>query len=341
MKAIRIHEHGGPEVLRVEDVPDCSPKAGEICIEIRASALNHMDLWVRKGLPGIGELPLILGCDAAGVVSALGEGVSDFSVGEEVFVFPLMNFLRADSYEEEQAKLSRHLSILGEHVDGTHCEKICMPATHVVKKPSNISFEQAGSFALTFVTAWHMLVTKGRIKPGQDVLIMAATSGIGVAAVQIAKHFGAHVIATGSGADRLAKLKELGADEVIDHYNEDLAKRVKDITNKKGVELIFEHVGESVWEACLKALAWGGRLVTCGATSGPHVKMDLRHIFIKQQEILGSTMGSIDELYALTELIAEGKLAPIVDRTFSPEQIQEAHEYLAKNKPFGKVVITW
>lgn len=341
MKAIRIHKHGAADVLQIDEIHKPKPKKGEVLVRIKAASLNHMDLWVRKGIPGIGELPLILGCDGAGLVAEVGSGVKDFKCGDEVILYPLMNFTRAKTYAEENAKLSYNLTLLGEQVDGTHCEFIVMPATHVLKKPKGLDFFQAASFPLTFVTAWHMLVRKGRIEKGQDVLIMAATSGIGVAAVQIAKHFGARVIATGSGEERLKKLKDLGADDVLDHYKDPIAKTVKEMTQKKGVELIFEHVGEKVWAECLKALAWGGRLVTCGATSGPQIQMDLRHLFIKQQEILGSTMGSLDELIEICKAIEAKKIKPIVDKVFPYTEVQKAHEYLENEKPFGKVVLDW
>ncbi len=341
MQAIRIHQHGGPEVLSLETLPVPIPKTHEVQIQMQATSLNHMDLWVRAGIPGVGALPLTLGCDGAGIVTDCGADVKHLRNGDRVLIYPVMNFLRAETYEEENANLSRNLCLLGEHVDGTHCEFLCLPSTHVVKIPENLSFIEAASFPLTFVTAWHMLVRKGRIQKGQDVLIVAASSGVGVAAVQIAKYFGARVIGTSSGADRLQKLKALGADAVIDHYQESVSGRVKDLTNKKGVELVFEHVGESLWNECLKSMAWGGRLVTCGATSGPHVQMDMRHIFIKQQEILGSTMGTIDELLEICQLMGSGALRPIVDCEFDYTDVAKAHEYLAKQKPFGKVVLKW
>lgn len=341
MQAIRIHKHGESGVLQMDDVAQPRPASNEVKIRIFASALNHMDLWVRRGLPGIGSLPLILGCDGAGLVEECGEQVTQWKKSDRVLIYPLLNFLRAQTDEEENANLTRHLCLLGEHVNGTHCEFICVPQTHLIKIPENLSFVEAASYPLTFLTAWHMLVRKGRIQKGQDVLVMAASSGVGVAAVQIAKHFGARVIATSSGEDRLQKLLQLGADHVIDHYQDSIAERVKNMTHKKGVELVFEHVGEKVWDDCLKSLAWGGRLVTCGATSGSRVKIDLRHLFIKQQEILGSTMGSFDELVMVTQLMAEGALRPVIDRVFACDQVVLAQDYLEHQKPFGKVVLEW
>ncbi len=341
VKAIRIHRHGDTSVLSLDTVPEPQVAAGQVKVQVHASSINRMDLWVRQGIPGIGPLPLILGCDGAGVVAECGAGVTSWQKSDRVLIYPLLNFLRADSYEAENANLSRHLTLLGEQVDGTHCEFICLPATHLLKIPDNLSFTEAASFPLTFLTAWHMLVRKGRIQKDQDVLIVAAASGIGVAAVQIAKHFGARVIATSSGTERLQRLRDLGADVVMDHYQESLAKGVKAATRGKGVELIFEHVGASVWAECLKALAWGGRLVTCGATSGPDVAIDLRHLFIKQQEILGSTMGTIDELGEINRLMAQGKLHPVVDKVFSYLEVAKAHDYLETKKPFGKVVLNW
>lgn len=341
MKTIRIHKHGGPEVLQIDDITEPTPKPNEVKIKTKATSLNHMDIWVRQGIPGIGELPLILGCDTAGVVEEVGTQVKNFQKGDRVFLFPLFSCGECKNCKKGLVNLCRKFQIPGEHVNGTHREYFSAPESHFIKLADNISFEEAAAFPLTFMTAWHMLVYNGKIEKDMDVLVIAAASGIGSAAVQIAKHFGVRVIATASGADKIQKTKELGADFVIDHYQESIAKRVKEITNKKGVELIFEHVGEKVWDDCLKSLAWGGKLVTCGATSGPNVCMDLRHIFIKQQQIIGSTMGTKEELIQIHELMAEGKLNSKVAKVFPFEHVKEAHEFLEKTKGFGKVVLNW
>lgn len=341
MKAIRISEHGNQDVLKIVDLPEPVPKDDEVKIKIKASSLNHMDIWVRNGIPGIGELPLILGCDAAGEITEVGAETSLHKVGDRVFIFPLQSCENCKFCNTGKPNQCKDFKIYGEHIDGTHREFITLKEKYVLPLPKNLSFEEGAAFPLTFLTAWHMLMEKGELKHDEDVLIMAAASGIGVAAVQIAKIFGAKVIATASTKEKINHIKELGADEVIDHYNESISKRIKEITNKKGVELIFEHVGEKVWNDCLKSLAWSGRLVTCGATSGPKVTTDLRHIFIKQQKIIGSTMGTPKDMKEVCKLLEDGKIKPIVDKTFSFTEIKAAHEYLENSKNLGKVVITW
>lgn len=340
MPAIRIHEHGSRDVLCLETLPEPTPTANEVKIKIHATSLNHMDLWVRRGIPGIAPLPLTLGCDASGVVSAIGTEVKSLQVGNRVILFPLLTCGKCSACLRGAENFCREFKIPGEHCDGTHAEFFCAPEKNFLKLADSISFETAASFPLTFLTAWHMVVANGGVKAGTDVLVMAAGSGVGSAAVQIAKHFGARVIATAS-SQHLVAVKNLGADFVIDHYNENISKRVKEITNKKGADLIVEHVGEKVWSECLKSLAVGGKLVTCGATTGPNVTMDLRHIFIKQQKIIGSTMGTKAELVAIHQLVADGKLQPKIAKVFSYKDVKAAHEYLETQHPFGKVVLDW
>lgn len=341
MLSIRIHRHGGPEVLQIDDVPEPSPGPHEVFVQTKATSLNHMDVWVRSGIPGIGKLPLVLGCDASGVVESVGSDVTGFKLGDRVLLFPLFSCGHCAACLSGRVSLCREFKIPGEHVDGTHREYFCAPETHLIKLDGRVPFETAAAFPLTYITAWHMLVANGKIAANQDVLVIAAGSGVGSAAVQIAKHFGCRVIATAGGKEKMELSRALGADATVDHYAESISKRVKEFTGGKGVEVIFEHVGEKVWDECLKSLAWGGRLVTCGATSGPHVKMDLRHIFIKQQRIIGSTMGTKAELEEIHRLVADGSLKPVVAKTFPYTEVRDAHEYLEKSKGFGKVILTW
>ena len=338
--AIRIHQHGSVDVLRIDTVPEPTPQAHEVKIKTHASALTHMDLWVRRGIPGLPQLPLTLGCDLSGTVGAIGCDVTKFKIGDRVILFPLFSCGLCPACLRGAENLCPQFKIPGEHRDGTHTAFFCAPESQILKLDDRISFEVGASFPLTFITAWHMLVKNGGVQAGMDVLVMAAGSGVGSAAVQIAKHFGARVIATAS-AEHRDKVFALGADLVIDHYQEKIATRVKEFTKKKGVDLIIEHVGEKVWDECLKALAWGGALVTCGATTGPHVALDLRHIFIKQQKIIGSTMGTKAELVQIHELIATGKLKPQIAKVFSYQDVTAAHTYLENAHPFGKVMLDW
>lgn len=341
MKAIRIHKHGSPDVLKIDDIPEPAPGENEVKIQVKATSLNHMDIWVRKGIPGIGALPLVLGCDAAGVVVAVGDRVIGFKPGDRVFVYPMMGCGACGACESGRVNLCPKASMLGEHVDGTHREFLCLGTGNVIRLSDKISFDEGAAFPLVFLTAWHMLVQKGGVKKGDTVLVVGAASGVGSAAVQIAKLFGARVIATAGSADKLAHAKELGAEAVIDHYRERISTRVKEVTEKHGADIIVEHVGAKVWQECLKSLAWGGRLVTCGATTGPNVSLDLRHVFIKHQQIIGSTMGTYDELVAVHEKMARRQLKAVVSKVFPYKDVQEAHRYLEASQHFGKVVLRW
>lgn len=344
MHSLRIHKHGGPEVLQIDDLPVPEPVPDQVRVKIKVSSLNHMDIWVRNGLPGIAELPLTLGCDASGVVDKVGQNITTLKTGDRVFLVPLYGCKNCVACSEGRINNCRDFKIPGEHMNGVHSEFVCVPETHAIKLSDNLSFEEGAAFPLTFMTAWHMLVTKGQIKKDMDVLVMAAGSGVGAAGVQIAKHFGARVIATASGKSRLDKLLELGVDFVIDHYSENISARVKEITHKKGVDLILEHVGVKVWDECMKSLGWGGKLVTCGATSGPLVKLQLQHIFIKQQQIIGSTMGTIGELVEIHDLFARGQLKASVAKIFPHVEVRAAHEFLEDSKhsgQFGKVLLSW
>jgi NADPH:quinone reductase-like Zn-dependent oxidoreductase len=332
VKAIRIHAHGGPEVLTIDeiDVPKLLPE--HALVRVKAAAMNHMDLWVRKGMPGVKiPLPIILGCEGSGIVE---------ETGQEVVIAPSTSCGVCESCLSGNDHYCREYKIYGEHRDGTECEYMLVPACNLLPKPKNLSFEEAATIPLTFLTAWQMLVDRAQVQSGQTVLIMAAASGVGSAGVQIAKLFGARVIATASDETKFPKIQELGADHVINHRKQDIAEEVKKLTDRRGVDVVFEHVGVSVWEKCLKSLAFAGKLVTCGATTGPEVKLDLRHVFIKQQQILGSTMGPKASLFKILRLVSEGRLSPVLDRVFPFSQAPEAHLYLEKGSQMGKVVLT-
>jgi NADPH:quinone reductase-like Zn-dependent oxidoreductase len=341
MRAVVLRQHGGPEVLAVEDLPEPRAGAGEVRVRVAAVAVNHLDIWVRNGLPHLKlEYPFRLGADVAGTVDAIGEGVSGVAVGDEVVVNPGHSCGRCRECLSGRDNLCRWFRLMGEDISGGYCEQIVVPAQNVVPKPKSLSFTDAAALPTTFLTAWQMLTKKAPVKPGDDVLVMAAGSGVGVAAVQMAKLHGARVIATASTDDKLARAKALGADETINHASQDLVAEVKRLTGKRGVDIIFEHVGADVWPKLILSLTRGGRIVTCGATSGWDARTDLRHVFFRQLEILGSTMGPKGDLFPILDQVGAGRLKPVVDKILPLAEAQAAHRLLQDRAIFGKIVLT-
>jgi NADPH:quinone reductase-like Zn-dependent oxidoreductase len=338
MKAVRIHQFGGPEVLTYEDIPDPQPRKDRVLVRVRACSLNHLDLWVRKGLPGV-KLPHILGSDVAGEVVEVGEYVSGFKTGQRVLIAP-MHFCRhcAKCLAGLQNQC-REFTVLGNGVDGGNRELIAVPPANVIPIPDSLDFNQAASVPLVFVTAWHMLVGRAGVRPGQTVLVLGASSGVGIAAIQIAKLFHCRVITTAGDETKLAKARELGADYGINHYQQKISEEVRKITNKEGVDIVIEHVGAATWDESLKSLKAGGALVTCGATTGSNVAIELRHLFARQLSLLGSYMGTMGELHEVLGHVFAGRLRPVVDRVFPLSEIRAAHEYLEKSQMFGKVIV--
>ena len=341
MKAVVIREHGGLEALRIEDIPTPAPGPGEVAVHVRACALNHLDVWVRKGVPGAPfHLPLISGSDVAGEISELGPGVKDIPVGTPVMIIPGLSCGHCPACVSGADHLCRSYGLLGETRDGGFAEYLVVPRANVVKKPARLSFEDAASMSLTFLTAWHMLVSRAELRGGETVLIHAAGSGVSTAAIQIARYLGAHVIATASSEKKLDAARELGADITINYTTEDFVSRVKEETHRRGADVIFEHVGGETFERSLRCLAWAGRLVTCGATTGAKASINLRHLFFKSQSLLGSTMGSKGEYHQLVQLMECGLFEAVIDRVLPLEQIAEAHRALEAREVFGKVVLT-
>ncbi len=338
MHAARIHEHGGPEVLKYESVPNPEPKEGEVVVQIRASAMNHLDLWVRRGIPGV-PLPMILGSDGAGVISEVGDGVTQFKVGDEVCIQPLTYCGQCRFCTRGQENYCNQMGIFGETRDGTNCEYIAVPEQNVRLKPEHLSFEEAAAFPLTSQTAYGMLVRRAKIEPGETVFVWGAGSGVGTMAVQIAKVNGCRVIATGGNDEKRAHAESIGADFVLDHYQDDIANSVKEFTEGRGADVVFEHVGKATWKTSLRILGKGGRLVTCGATTGPIVDIDIRHLFFKQQTLIGSTMGDVAAFDDCLTLVSEGKIKPVVDRAFPLREIKQAHEHLENGTQIGKVIL--
>ncbi len=340
MKAIVMRMHGGPEVLRLEDLPDPSAGPGQVLLRVKAVALNRLDVWVRQGWPGLKlPFPHVPGADVAGVVEALGPGVSGVAAGDAVVVNPGLSCGRCRACLSGQDNLCRSYSILGEHVSGGYAEILVVPAVNVLPKPKNLEFQDAACVPLVFLTAWHALVARAQLQPGETVLVHAAGSGVGSAAIQVAKLFGARVIATAGSDEKCQKALALGADVAVNSARQDFLAEVKQLTGKRGAEVVLEHVGQSTWEKSILATAAGGRLVTVGATSGPHAVTDLRHIFYRQLSILGSTMGSKGELFEILRFVEEGKLRPVRDRVLPLAEAAQAQTLLEGRAQFGKIVL--
>jgi NADPH:quinone reductase-like Zn-dependent oxidoreductase len=339
MKAAVIHEFGGPEVLRYEDVPDPKPRKDQVLIRIKACAMNHLDLWVRKGLPGV-KLPHIPGSDVAGEIVEVGEYVSGFKPGQRVLLAPMHFCNHCEQCASGRQNLCHEFSVLGYAVNGGDCELIAVPPERVIPIPDSMGFVEAASVPLVFLTAFNMLTGRAAIRPGQTILVLGANSGVGIAAIQIGKLFNATVIATAGDDHKVQKAKELGADFVINHYQQKIGEEARKITGKAGVDIVIEHVGAATWNESVKALKPGGTLVTCGATTGPEVGIDIRVLFAHQLNLLGSYMGPMGKLHEVLKLVFAGKLKPVVDRTFPLSEVRAAHEYLEASKMFGKVVLT-
>lgn len=340
MRCVRIHAHGGLDQLRQESVPDPEVRAGEVRVQVRATSINHMDIWVRQGLPGVTvPLPMIPGVDASGIVESVGEGVTHVSPGDRVVVAQGISCGHCRSCLNGQDNLCKDYVLIGEHRDGADAELLVVPSRNVLALPLEISFESAAAAGLVFLTAWQMLVDKARVQVGETVLIHGAGSGVGSAAIQIAKLHGAHVIATTSNEQKAERARSLGAHEVILYTKQDLVTDVRRMTAKRGVDVIIDHVGTAVWEASIKSLAKGGRLVTCGATAGFAAATDLRYVFYKQLSILGSTMGRKGDLLTILRLIKDGSLKPVIHTVVPLSEVREAHRMVEAGEHFGKVVM--
>ncbi|MBM4778032.1 MAG: zinc-binding dehydrogenase [Archangiaceae bacterium] len=341
MRAVGFTRHGGPEVLEVIELPTPEPKAREVRVKVKAVALNHLDVWVRKGWQGLKlQLPHVLGADISGVVDKAGAEVLDLEPGTEVCVNPGVSCGVCERCLKGEDNLCRQYTILGEHIRGGYAEYVCVPRQNILPKPKKLSFEEAACLPLTFLTAWTMLVRRAQLQAGETVLIHAAGSGVGSAGIQIAKLLGAKVIATTSTEEKAKKALQLGADHVINYATHDFVDEVKKLTNKKLVDVVFEHTGASTWDKSIACLPYGGRLVTCGATAGGDVKLDLRVLFYKRISLLGSTMGSKGDLFRVMQLVDEGKFRPVLDRVLPLEKAAEAHGLLSDRKSFGNVVLT-
>ncbi len=341
MKAIRIHQHGSVEVLQIDEIPLPEIEADEVLIKVETAALNHLDLWVRQGIPGV-PLPVVTGSEAAGIIVEVGDIAHNrygLKKGDEVFTIPIRSCGYCAYCLGGQENLCSDFHIPGESIQGVQAEYIAVPAPYVLKKPQNLTWEEAAAFPLTGMTAYHMLVQKARIHPGQELLIYGASSGVGSAAIQIAKIYGCMVITTAGSQEKAEFAEKLGADYVIRYDREPVGKTVKQITNGKGVDVVIEHTGEKTWIDSLRALKKGGKIVTCGATTGPKVEIDLRVLFIKHQQIIGSTMGTRRNVLDLLSLIEKNLFKPVISKIFSFEDVIKAHLFLEQGKSLGKIVL--
>jgi NADPH2:quinone reductase len=327
VRAVRIHEDGGPDVLVLEDVPDPVPAAGEVLVRLKASALNHLDVWIRQGLPSVPK-PRILGADGAGVVEALGDGVTGFEPGDRVVLNPGL----------EAADGTIH--VIGEHGDGTNAELIAVRAGNVYPIPADLSFEEAAAFPLVFETAYRMLVTRARLLEGEWVLLWGIGSGVSTAGLAIARALGARTIVTSSSEAKLERARTLGADVTVNHATDDVKAAVKEATSGHGADIVVDHVGEATWRTSLDVAAREGRIAVCGATSGPNPPAALHRVWWKQLTILGSTMGTKADFDGAYDLIASGRARPVVDEIVPLAEIRAAHERLEAGEQLGKIVLT-
>lgn len=343
MKAIVYERHGGPDVLSRVDLPEPQPAAGEALIEVRATALNYVDLWAREGLPGMRfALPHLPGSDAAGIVRAVGPGVTSVHPGDEVVVHPGLSCRECEACTSGQEMLCRHFAIWGFQTGplrGGYAEYAVLPAVNLVPKPANLDWPEAASVPLCLMTAWHMLAGRARVQPGDTVLVWGATSGVGVMAVQIAKLHGARVLAVAGSQAKLEAALALGADAGIDHRTQDVVAEVRRLTAKRGVDVVVEHTGQLTWERSIASMAPGARLVTCGNTTGFDARTDLRFVFNKQLSLLGSHEGTKAELLQALRFVADGRIRPVVGATFPLSEAAQAQRLVAAGDKIGKLVL--
>ena len=338
MKAVRFHAHGSPDVLRYEDAADPIPGPGDALVRVRACALNHLDLWQRRGMERVRiPFPHISGAEVAGEVITTPN--NEFAPGRRVMLQPGLSCGRCAACLDGRDNECAHYDVLGYRSDGGYAELVKVPVQNLIAIPDSIGFIEAAAFPLTFLTAWHMLMTRANLLAGENVLVLGAGSGVGQAAIQIAQIHGARVIATAGTDEKLARARQLGAREVVNHSTEDVAARAREFTAGRGVDVVIEHVGTATWDSSIKSLARSGRLVTCGATTGHDARIDLRVLFARQISLLGSYMGRKAELLRAAEFLFAGQLRPVVDRTYSLAEAVDAHRRLEAREQFGKLVL--
>lgn len=341
MKATLFHKHGGPEVLTYGDCDAPKITSDELLIKVKACSINHLDLWIRSGLRGMQiNLPHILGCDISGIIDQIGKTCYGYEIGQEVIVSPGTScgsckfcLTGADNF------CSKYSIIGGYDKNGGYAEFVSVPKQNILPKPQDLSFEESASIPLTFLTAWNMLVKRAKIKTGETVLIVGGSSGVGTAAIQIAKLFNCYVFATAGTDEKLNKMKNLGADFVVNHHNDDFGEIIREKTNHIGADVVFEHVGVATWARSVNSLTHGGRLITCGTTTGSETNFDIRLLYRRQLSIMGSFMGSKGDLFNILKFVNQGKLKPVISDIFSLQDANKAHDLIENRKHFGKVVL--
>lgn len=340
MKAVQFSGHGDTDVIEYGDFPDPEIGPDEVLVDMKAGALNHLDVWTRRGLPGIDlEMPHIPGSDGAGVVTEVGEDVTRFDEGDHVALLAGVYCGQCEFCRHGEYPLCARYHIIGEHVRGVHSEYAAIPAENLTTVPDHVDWETAAAAPLVFQTAWRMLLTRGELDPGETVLVLGSSGGVGHAAVQVAKHAGAEVIATAGNEEKLSYAEEIGADHTIDYSEEDFASRVREMTGKRGVDMVVDHVGADTWSDSLKSLAKGGRVVTCGATTGGQPETNINRIFWNQLSVMGSTMATPGEAEDALELVWDGTFEPRIRETLPMSETVRAHELLENREGFGKVVV--
>ncbi len=338
MKAVVFKEQGSPDILKWDEIDDILPGEKDVVVDIKATSLNHLDLWVRRGIPGI-PMPMIPGSDGAGIIIETGSAVKKVRVGDRVVIQPLTYCGTCDSCNAGKENFCRDFGIFGETEWGTNREHMTVNEKNVYPIPDNMDFPTAAAFPLVSETAYTMLHDRGRIEAGETVFIWGASSGIGHIAVQLAKHAGCRVITTAGSEEKVAFASSLGADTILNYKKDDIISAVKDLTDGKGVDLVFEHVGTTTWKTSLRILGRGGRIVTCGATTGAKVVVDLRHLFMKQQAIIGSTMGSVSSFEIMLGLVSNGDIIPKISRSFPMDDASKAHQFLEDGNQMGKIIL--
>ncbi|PSP56121.1 alcohol dehydrogenase [Halobacteriales archaeon QS_1_67_19] len=340
MKAVQFTDHGDRSVIEYGEFPDPTPDRDEVLVDVKAGACNHLDVWTRRGLPGLElEMPHVPGSDGAGVVLEVGEDVTRFEPGDRVALSAGVSCGTCEFCRNGEYTMCVDYHVIGEHVRGVHSELTAVPADNLLEVPAGVDWETAAAAPLVFQTAWRMLLTRGEVSPGEDVLVLGASGGVGHAAVQIADYAGATVYATASSEAKLEHARELGADHVIDYESEDFATRVRELTGKRGVDVVVDHVGAATWRDSLQSLAKGGRLLTCGATTGGTPTTDVNRIFWNQLEVIGSTMADPGEADDALELVWDGTFEPAIRGVLPMSETARAHELLEDREGFGKVVV--
>ncbi|WP_435359201.1 zinc-binding dehydrogenase [Haloarchaeobius sp. DFWS5] len=340
MQAVQFSEHGDTDVIEYGDYPDPEPDADEVLVDVKAGALNHLDIWTRRGLPGIDlEMPHIPGSDMAGEVVEVGDDVRRFEPGDHVALLAGVSCGDCEFCRSGEPALCARYYIIGEHSRGVHAEQAVVPAENLAPVPDHVDWETAAAAPLVFQTAWRMLIERGDLTQGEKVLVLGASGGVGHAAVQVAAHAGAEVYATASTEEKLEHAKECGADHVIDYESEDFAAEIRELTGKRGVDMVVDHVGDATWHDSLKSLAKGGRIVTCGATTGGRPETDINRIFWNQLSVIGSTMASHGSAEKALSLVWDGTFEPRIRETLPMSETARAHELLENREGFGKVVV--